>query len=64
LDSEKDIKKAIKRLVIDNGWDKAHTLSFLHNKYQSENCIEEAAAIVAKLIDKQVSEAQFKYDES
>ena len=61
MDSEKDIKKAVKRLVIDNEWDKAR--AFLHSKYQSENRIEEAE-IVGKLIHKEESEAQREYDES
>jgi hypothetical protein len=26
MDSEKDIKKAVKRLVVDNEWDKARAL--------------------------------------
>ena len=63
MDSEKDIKKAVKRLVVDNEWDKARALSFLHSKYQSENRIEEAR-IVGKLIHKEESEAQREYDES
>ena len=38
LDTEKDIKKEAKKLAKENdGWNKAHTLSFLRNKYQSEN---------------------------
>jgi hypothetical protein len=49
MNSKKDIEKAVKRLVVDNGWDKARALSFLHSKYQSENRIEETA-IVRKLI--------------
>ena len=63
MNSKKDIEKAVKRLVVDNGWDKARALSFLHNKYQSENRIEEAA-IVDKLIHNEESEAQREYDES
>jgi hypothetical protein len=63
MDSEKDIKKAVKRLVVDNGWDKARALSFLHSKYRGENHIEEAAT-VGKLIHKEESEAQREYDES
>jgi hypothetical protein len=39
MNSKKDIEKAVKRLVVDNGWDKARALSFLHSKYQSENRI-------------------------
>ena len=45
MDSEKDIKKAVKRLVVDNEWDKARALSFLHSKYKSENRIEEAESL-------------------
>ncbi|HEY6164673.1 MAG TPA: hypothetical protein VIW25_07160 [Nitrososphaeraceae archaeon] len=63
MNSKKDIEKAVKRLVVDNGWDKARALSFLHSKYQSENRIEETA-IVDKLIHKEESEAQREYDES
>ena len=63
MNSKNDIEKAVKRLVVDNGWDKARALSFLHSKYQSENRIEEAA-IVDKLIHNEESEAQREYDES
>ena len=63
MDSEKDIKKATKRLVKDNGWDKARALSFLHSKYQGENRLEEAA-IVDKLIQEEEADAAREYDES
>jgi hypothetical protein len=63
LDSEKDIKKEAKRLARENGWDKAHTLSFLRSKYQSENRTEEAA-IVGKLIFEEEADAVREYDES
>ena len=63
MNSKKDIEKAVKRLVVDNRWDNARALSFLHSKYQSENRIEEAA-IVDKLIHNEESEAQREYDES
>jgi pyrroloquinoline quinone (PQQ) biosynthesis protein C len=63
LDTEKDIKKEAKRLVKDNGWEKAHALSFLHSKYQSENRIEEAA-IVGRLISEEESDSVREYDES
>jgi len=32
MNSKKDIEKAVKRLVVDNGWDKARALSFLHRR--------------------------------
>jgi hypothetical protein len=63
LDTEKDIKKETKRLVKDNGWEKAHALSFLHSKYQSENRIEEAA-IVDRLISEEEADSVREYDES
>jgi pyrroloquinoline quinone (PQQ) biosynthesis protein C len=63
LDTEKDIKKEAKRLVKENGWEKAHALSFLHSKYQSENRIEEAA-IVGRLISEEESDSVREYDES
>lgn len=63
LDSEKDIKKAAKRLIEDNRWDKARALSFLHGKYQEENRLEEAA-IVSKLIHEEKADAATEYDES
>jgi riboflavin synthase len=63
LDSEKDIKKAAKRLVEDNGWDKARAFSFLHNKYQGENRLEETV-IVDKLIHEEEADAAREYDES
>jgi hypothetical protein len=34
MNSKKDIEKAVKRLVVDNGWDKARALSFLHSYYR------------------------------
>jgi riboflavin synthase len=63
LDSEKDIKKAAKRLVEDNGWDKARAFSFLHSKYEGENRLEETA-IVDKLIHEEEADAVREYDES
>jgi hypothetical protein len=63
MDTEKGIKKETKRLVKENGWDKAHALSFLHSKYQSENRIEEAA-IIDKLIFEEEADAVREYDES
>jgi hypothetical protein len=63
LDTEKDIKKEAKRLVKDNGWDKAHALSLLHSKYQTENRTEEAA-IVDKLISEEEADSVREYDES
>jgi hypothetical protein len=63
LDREKEIKKTVKRLVKDNDWDKAQALSFLHNKYQRENRLEEAE-IVDKLIHEEEADAVREYDES
>jgi hypothetical protein len=63
LDREKEIKKAVKRLVKDNDWDKARALSFLHSKYQRENRLEEAE-IVDKLIHEEEADAVREYDES
>jgi hypothetical protein len=50
-------------LAKQNGWDKAHTLSFLRSKYQSENRTEEAA-IVGKLMFEEEADAVREYDES
>ena len=61
-DTEKDVKK-LKRLVRDNGWHKAHALSFLHRKYQNGNRVEEAA-IVNKLMFEEGADAVREYDES
>jgi hypothetical protein len=48
----------VKRLAKDNGLDKADALLFIRDKYQTENCIEEAA-----LVDKLIAREQ-KKDES
>jgi hypothetical protein len=50
-------------LVRDNGWHKAHALSFLHRKYQNGNRVEEAA-IVNKLMFEEGADAVREYDES
>jgi riboflavin synthase len=63
LDSKKDIKNAAKRLIKDNGWDKARAFSFLHSKYQEENRLEETA-MVDKLIHEEEADAVREYDES
>ena len=63
MDTEKHIKKEAKRLVKDNDWDKAHALSFLHSKYQTESRTEEVA-IVDKLISEEEADSVREYDES
>ena len=63
MDSKKDIKNAAKRLIKDNGWDKARAFSFLHSKYQEENRLEETA-MVDKLIHEEEADAVREYDES
>ena len=51
------------RLAKGNEWDKAHILSYLRTKYQSENRTKEAA-IVDKLIFEEEADVVRKYDES
>ena len=63
MNTEKEIKKEVERLVKDHRWDKARALSFLHSKFQSENRFEEAE-IVGKLIHKEESEEELEYKES
>jgi hypothetical protein len=57
LHTEADIERMVKRLVKDNGWDKINALSFMHDKYQIENRIEEAA-----IVDKLMSREQKKHE--
>ena len=61
MNSEKDIKKEVKRLAKENNWDKLHALLYLRTKYESENRTEEAA-IVSKLIHDEEADEIREYD--
>ena len=61
MNSEKDIKKEVKRLAKENNWDKLHALLYLRTKYESENLTEEAA-IVTKLIHEEEADEIREYD--